>query len=37
MYDPDLIEVFVSRHLGALYRDEYDDLPYDDGHAASST
>jgi len=22
MYDPDLIEVFVSRHLGALYQDE---------------
>ena len=37
MYDPDLIEVFVSRNLGALYREEYDDLPYDDGHAASST
>jgi putative nucleotidyltransferase with HDIG domain len=27
MYDPELIEVFVSRHLGALYRDDYD---YDD-------
>ncbi len=37
MYDPDLIDVFVDRHLGTLYRDEYDDLPYDDGHAASST
>ncbi len=37
MYDPQLIEVFVSRHLGALYREEYEDLPYDDGHAASST
>ena len=36
MYDPDLIEVFVSRHLGALYRDDYDGLPYDDGAAASS-
>jgi len=34
MYDPDLIEVFVSRHIGALYRDEYDALPYDDGYAA---
>ena len=33
MYDPELIEVFVSRHLGALYREDYDDLPYDDGHA----
>lgn len=28
MYDPELIEVFVSRHLGALYRDDYD---YDGG------
>jgi hypothetical protein len=37
MYDPELIEVFVGRHLGTLYREEYDDLPYDDGHAASST
>ena len=36
MYDPALIDVFVDRHLGALYREEYDDLPYDDGHAASS-
>jgi HD-GYP domain-containing protein (c-di-GMP phosphodiesterase class II) len=37
MYDPALIDVFVDRHLGALYREEYDDLPYDDGHAVSST
>jgi HD-GYP domain-containing protein (c-di-GMP phosphodiesterase class II) len=37
MYDPDLIKVFVSKHLGALYRDEYDGLPYDDGHAVSSS
>lgn len=36
MYDPELIDVFVNRRLGALYREEYDDLPYDDGHAASS-
>jgi HD-GYP domain-containing protein (c-di-GMP phosphodiesterase class II) len=36
MYDPELIEVFVKRHLGTLYRDDYDALPYDDGHAASS-
>jgi len=36
MYDPDLIKTFVSRQLGALYREDYDDLPYDDGHAASS-
>lgn len=33
MYDPDLIEVFVSRHLGALYRADYADEPYEDGHA----
>jgi HD-GYP domain-containing protein (c-di-GMP phosphodiesterase class II) len=32
MYDPELIEVFVSRHLGALYREDYADEPYDDGH-----
>jgi HD-GYP domain-containing protein (c-di-GMP phosphodiesterase class II) len=37
MYDPELIEVFVSRKLGALYREDYEDLPYDDGHVASST
>jgi len=37
MYDPDLIEVFVKRKLGTLYREDYDDLPYDDGHVASST
>ena len=37
MYDPDLIEVFVGRHLGTLYHEKYDDLPYDDGHVASST
>jgi putative nucleotidyltransferase with HDIG domain len=24
MYDPELIEVFVSRHLGTLYRDDYE-------------
>jgi HD-GYP domain-containing protein (c-di-GMP phosphodiesterase class II) len=37
MYDPELIDVFVNRHLGALYRDDYDAMPYDDGQAASST
>lgn len=37
MYDPELCQVFVSRKLGALYREEYEDLPYDDGQAASST
>ncbi len=33
MYDPDLIEVFVGRHLGSLYQDDLHDLPLD---AASS-
>ncbi|MEJ7601781.1 MAG: HD-GYP domain-containing protein [Kofleriaceae bacterium] len=37
MYDPALIDVFVSRKLGTLYREEYDDLPYDDGQAASQS
>jgi putative nucleotidyltransferase with HDIG domain len=32
MYDPELIEVFVSRHLGELYREDYADEAYDDGH-----
>lgn len=36
MYDPDLIEVFVSQRLGALYRDDYEGLPYEDGLAVSS-
>ncbi len=36
MYDPDLIKVFVSKHLGALYREDYEDMPYDDGYVASS-
>jgi putative nucleotidyltransferase with HDIG domain len=31
MYDPELIEVFVSRHLGELYREDYADESYDDG------
>jgi putative nucleotidyltransferase with HDIG domain len=37
MYDPDLIEVFVSRHLGALYREDYadEDLDSFQGEAAS--
>jgi HD-GYP domain-containing protein (c-di-GMP phosphodiesterase class II) len=35
MYDPELIDVFVKKHLGELYNDQYADLPYDDGHAAS--
>jgi putative nucleotidyltransferase with HDIG domain len=37
MYDPDLIEVFVSKHLGELYRDDYAGEAYDDGLAASSS
>ncbi len=37
MYDPELIEVFVSRKLGTLYREDYEDLPYDDGHAVASS
>ncbi|MBA3396243.1 MAG: HD domain-containing protein [Deltaproteobacteria bacterium] len=37
MYDPDLIDVFVKRKLGELYREDYADLPYDDGQAASSS
>ena len=36
MYDPHLIDVFVTQHLGALYRADYEDLPYDDGAVASS-
>jgi hypothetical protein len=30
MYDPELCEVFASKNLGSLYRDDYDGLPYDD-------
>ena len=37
MYDPDLIAVFCDRHLGALYRDDYDDLPVDDVPRAVSS
>ena len=37
MYDPELIEVFVSRHLGEIYRDDYADEAFDDGRAASSS
>ncbi len=37
MYDPDLIQVFVSRHLGTLYHDDYDALPDDDGYVVSSS
>jgi putative two-component system response regulator len=34
MYDPELIEVFVSRSLGELYREDYADDAYDDGSFA---
>jgi HD-GYP domain-containing protein (c-di-GMP phosphodiesterase class II) len=34
MYDPDLIELFVSRHLGALYQEDLDGMAYDDGYQA---
>lgn len=37
MYDPDLIEVFVSRHLGLLFRDEYEGLPYETGYPADAS
>jgi putative nucleotidyltransferase with HDIG domain len=36
MYDPELIEVFCERHLGALYREDYGDEDYDDGQAVSA-
>lgn len=32
MYDPDLIEVFVSKHLGLLFREDYEGLPYESGY-----
>jgi putative two-component system response regulator len=37
MYDPELIEVFVGRHLGEIYRDDYAAEAYDDGRAASNS
>jgi HD-GYP domain-containing protein (c-di-GMP phosphodiesterase class II) len=42
MYDPELIEVFVGRKLGALYREDYEDEAFEamddkQGRAASST
>jgi putative nucleotidyltransferase with HDIG domain len=36
MYDPELIEVFCSRHLGALYQDDYDAEPYEERAASNS-
>lgn len=37
MFDPALVEIFVSRHLGGLYRDDYEALPnpYEDADARS--
>jgi response regulator RpfG family c-di-GMP phosphodiesterase len=32
MYDPDLIEVFVTKRLGLLFREDYEGLPYEDGY-----
>lgn len=32
MYDPHLIDIFCKRHIGAIYRDEYDAEYYDDGY-----
>jgi HD-GYP domain-containing protein (c-di-GMP phosphodiesterase class II) len=37
MYDPDLIAVFCDRHLGSLYREDYDDLPVEDVPRAVSS
>jgi len=37
MFDPELIEIFISRHLGALYRDDYEGAPYEDGYGAVNT
>lgn len=35
MYDPQLTAVFVNKRLGALYREDCEALPYEDGYAAS--
>lgn len=32
MFDPELVEIFCSRSLGALYREDYADMDYDDGY-----
>ena len=34
MYDPELIRIFVERHVGAIYRADYDGEPYEDGYTA---
>jgi putative nucleotidyltransferase with HDIG domain len=36
MYDPELIEIFVGRHLGGLFHDEYEGEAYEDGAQAGS-
>ncbi len=38
MYDPDLIEIFIERKVGALYRDEYEGLEtgYEDDYEADA-
>jgi HD-GYP domain-containing protein (c-di-GMP phosphodiesterase class II) len=35
MYDPELIKIFVERHVGAIYRADYDGEPYDDGYGGA--
>jgi HD-GYP domain-containing protein (c-di-GMP phosphodiesterase class II) len=32
MYDPELCEIFVREHLGALYREDYEAQPFEDGY-----
>lgn len=35
MYDADLVELFLARQVGALYRDEYDGAAFDEGTLAA--
>lgn len=32
MFDPELVEIFCKRSIGALYREDYADMDYDDGY-----
>ena len=32
MYDPELCEIFCREHLGALYREDYEAQPFEDGY-----
>jgi HD-GYP domain-containing protein (c-di-GMP phosphodiesterase class II) len=32
MYDPELCEIFCKEHLGALYREDYEAQPFEDGY-----